>query len=41
MSKQIDLMRNTDSRERPNIYYVIEIGCILNKSKKEKNKYLR
>ena len=31
-SKQVDLMRNTDCRERPNLYHVINIGCIFNKS---------
>ena len=36
MSKHIDLLRNTDFRVRPNLLYVIEIGCIFNKSAKEK-----
>ena len=40
MSKQIDLMQNTDSRVRRNIYYVIEIGCILNRSTKENYNYV-
>ena len=35
VSKQLDLMRNTDCRERSNLYYVIETGCIFNKSVKE------
>ena len=29
-SKQIDLMLNTDCRD--NLYHVIDIGCIFNKS---------
>ena len=40
MSKQFDLMRITDCPERPNLYYVIEIGCIFNKSAKEKILFL-
>ena len=35
MSKQVDLLRNTDCRVRPNLFYVIEIGFIFNKSPKE------
>ena len=27
MSKQIDLIRNADCQKRPNLYYVIVIGC--------------
>ena len=27
MSKQIDLIRNTDRQKRPNLYHVIDIGC--------------
>ena len=27
MSKQIDLIRNTDRQKRQNLYYVIDIGC--------------
>ena len=26
MSKQIDLIRNTDRQKRPNLYHVIDIG---------------
>ena len=34
-SKQIDLMRNTDFRERQNLYHMIDIGCIFNKIAKK------
>ena len=34
-SKQIELMRNTDCRERPNLYHVIDIGSIFNKIAKK------
>ena len=27
MSKQIDLVGNTDCQKRPNLYHVIDIGC--------------
>ena len=27
MSKQIDLLRNTDRQKRPNLYHVIDIVC--------------
>ena len=30
MAKQIDLMQNTDCRERSNLFHVIDIGCIFN-----------
>ena len=33
-SKQIDLMRNTDCRERPRLYRVIDIDCIFEKNVK-------
>ena len=35
MSKQIGLVQNTDCQKRPNIYYVIDIGCSLNKMRKK------
>ena len=34
-SKQTDLIRNTDCRERPNLYHVIDTGYIFNKSAKK------
>ena len=37
MSIQHYRMRNTDCRLRQNLYYVVEIGCILNKSSGKKN----
>ena len=33
-AKQIDLMRNTDCRERSNLFHVIDIGCIFNQIEK-------
>ena len=32
MSKQIDLIRNTDPKKRPNFYHVIDIGCRYDKN---------
>ena len=32
MSKQIDLIRNTDRQKRPNLYHVIGIGCRYDKN---------
>ena len=37
MSKQIDLMRNTDCKKRQNLYNVIDIGCSSNKNAKQNN----
>ena len=34
-SNQISLMLNTDCRERQNLYFVIDIGCIFNKIAKK------
>ena len=34
-SKRIDRMRNTDCREKPNLYDAIDTGCIFNKSANE------
>ena len=34
-AKQIDLMRNTDCRERSNLFHVIDIGCIFNQLNKQ------
>ena len=34
-AKQIDLMRNTDCRERSNLFHVINIGCIFNQIEKK------
>ena len=35
-SKQSDLIRNTDSQKRPNLYHVIDIGCRYDKMHKIK-----
>ena len=34
-AKQIDLMRNTDCRERSNLFHVIDIGCLFNQLNKQ------
>ena len=34
-AKQIDLMRNSDCRERANFFHVIEIGCAFNQIEKK------
>ena len=36
-AKQIDLMRNTDCRERSNLFHAIDIGCIFNQIEKKKS----
>ena len=36
-SKEIDLIRNTDCQKRPNLYYVIDIGCSFDKNENKKN----
>ena len=36
MSKEIDLIRNTDCQKRPNLYYVIDIGCSFDKNENKK-----
>ena len=34
-AKQIDLMRNSDCRERSNLFHVTDIGCIFNQLNKK------
>ena len=34
-AKQIDLMQNTDCRERSNLFHGIDIDCIFNQIKKK------